>query len=63
MPSIIITVTPTGETTVDAQGYHGHSCRDATLAIEKALGKTTSDERKAEYTQLPVKASRKQAQR
>lgn len=62
MPHVNIEITPTGETTVDDVGYTGHSCRDATKAIEKALGKTTSDERKAEYSQLPKKASRKARQ-
>jgi hypothetical protein len=63
MPSIEITISPTGETKIDAVGYTGRSCADATKAIEKAIGKTASDERKAEYSQSPVKASKNVGQR
>ena len=46
MPQIIIDIKPGGQTTVDAQGFKGAQCKDATKAIEKALGVTTKDETK-----------------
>jgi hypothetical protein len=64
MPSIIITITPEGSTTVDAQGYNGHGCSDATKAIERALGKTVKDTKKPEYLQsATAKASQNVRQR
>ncbi|MCH8148980.1 MAG: DUF2997 domain-containing protein [Planctomycetes bacterium] len=51
MPQIIIDIKPDGQTTVDAQGYNGTQCKDATKAIEKALGVTTKDETKPELSQ------------
>ena len=32
-----------GKTTVQAEGYAGVSCKDATNAFEKALGQVTED--------------------
>ena len=32
-----------GTTTVQAEGYQGASCKDATKAFEKALGQVTAD--------------------
>ena len=46
MPQIIIDIKPDGQTTVDAQGFKGAQCKDATKAIETALGVTTKDETK-----------------
>jgi len=62
MPSIIIDITPEGGTTIDAQGYTGSSCSDATKAIEKALGKTTKSTKKADYTKTAAKAQRNVSQ-
>ncbi len=50
MPQIIIDIKPDGQTTVDAQGFNGSQCKDATKAIEKALGVTTKDETKFSQT-------------
>ncbi|MCH7725338.1 MAG: DUF2997 domain-containing protein [Planctomycetes bacterium] len=50
MPQIIIDIKPDGQTTVDAQGFKGTQCKDATKAIEKALGVTTKDETKLVQT-------------
>ena len=40
-----------GQATVDAQGYKGASCKDATAAIERALGVATKDQVKPEFRQ------------
>lgn len=37
MKIITITIDPCGRPTIDAQGFTGTSCKDATKAIEKAL--------------------------
>ena len=62
MPAIIIDITPDGETTVEAQGYRGVHCLDATRAIERALGETTKDSKKPEFTQSPIAAAKKARQ-
>ena len=62
MPSVIITISPEGETTVEAQGYQGATCKDATRAIESALGTTTNDVKKPEFTQTAAKTTRKATQ-
>ena len=63
MAQVIIDITPDGETTVDAQGFQGTQCRDATRAIENALGKTTKDAMKPEYSQAKTKTSNRVKQR
>ncbi len=63
MPQVIIDITPDGETTVEAQGFHGAQCTDATRAIERALGKTVKDVKKPEYTLAQATAAKKATQR
>ncbi len=46
---IIVRVSPTGETTVEADGFQGKGCEAATKAIEEALGKTRERARKPEF--------------
>jgi Protein of unknown function (DUF2997) len=41
--TIEITVSPTGETTVQTKGFTGSSCRDASKFIEQALGDKTAE--------------------
>jgi Protein of unknown function (DUF2997) len=48
-PTILVTIEPTGETTVSVQGAAGPSCRDLTRALEAALGTTTRDTPTPEY--------------
>ena len=62
MPSVFIEITPEGETTVEAQGYQGAGCKDATRAIENALGTTTKDVKKPEYARTAAKATKKARQ-
>jgi hypothetical protein len=46
---IIVKVSPTGEITVEADGFQGKGCEAATKAIEEALGKPKERTRKPEY--------------
>lgn len=39
---ILVKVSPTGEITVEAEGFQGKGCIDATKAIEDALGSRVS---------------------
>lgn len=43
MKTITITVAASGEITIKTEGFSGSSCKEATAAIEKALGKTVLD--------------------
>lgn len=38
MPEIIVTISPTGESEVEAQGFSGHGCEAATQTIRDRLG-------------------------
>ncbi len=46
---IHVRISPAGEITVEAEGFHGKGCEAATKAIEDALGKPGSRTRKPEY--------------
>ena len=41
-----------GATSVEAQGFKGSSCKEATKALENALGKVTSDEETSEMHEV-----------
>lgn len=43
-----------GQTTVTAIGYKGESCKNATSALEKALGKVVADEPTQEMYETEV---------
>lgn len=49
MQRIEVTITPTGDTQVEAIGCAGSGCQQLTAAIERAIGKTTSDVKKPEF--------------
>jgi hypothetical protein len=52
MPRLIeVTVSPTGETTIQTKGYAGGDCLLASKFLEQALGVTTADHQTAEYYQ------------
>ncbi len=46
---ILVKVSPAGEITVEAEGFKGKGCIDATKAIEEALGTRTSRGLKPEF--------------
>jgi hypothetical protein len=46
--TIEITVSPTGQTTLQTKGFAGSSCREASKLIERALGVVQSDAPTAE---------------
>jgi hypothetical protein len=48
---IEITVSPTGESTVQTRGFVGGECKEASRFIEQALGQRTGDTLTAEYHQ------------
>ena len=49
MSKIIVRCFDDGRIEVEAEGYKGTSCKEATEFIEKALGKTTDIRQKAEW--------------
>jgi len=60
MKSIEILVSPTGELRIDAVGFSGADCDQATAFLEEALGKVEAKQRKPEFYR---KARRKQTQK
>jgi hypothetical protein len=51
MKTIIVEVAPTGEITIDAAGFSGGSCDEATKFLEEALGTVAVKAKKPEYHQ------------
>jgi hypothetical protein len=49
MKSIEIIVSPTGDISIDAVGFKGADCEQATRFIEEALGSNTRRVKKPEY--------------
>jgi hypothetical protein len=49
MKSIEITVSATGEVSIEATGFKGNACEKATKAIEAALGTVAARKKKPEY--------------
>ena len=58
MKCIEITVSPTGQTSVQTKGFVGGECRDASRFLEEALGQRVSETLTAEFHQT---AQQKQA--
>ena len=48
---IEIIVSPTGDIAIDAIGFKGADCENATRFLEEALGKVARRNRKREFTQ------------
>jgi hypothetical protein len=46
---IEMTVSPTGETTIQTKGYAGSDCLQASKFLEQALGVKAADQKTAEY--------------
>lgn len=51
---IEVTVSPTGEATVQTKGYVGGDCVQASKFLERALGIATADQKTAEYYQAQI---------
>lgn len=49
--SIEVTVQPSGEITIDAVGFKGADCEQATRYLEEALGVVGNKQKKPEYHQ------------
>jgi len=49
LKTIEITITPTGETSVETKGFSGAECRQASEFIEKALGQRTGERLTGEF--------------
>lgn len=49
--TIEILVNPKGETTVTTKGFSGAACRDASRALEEALGQRIDERLTAEFHQ------------
>ena len=53
-PRIEIIISPTGETRLETKGFTGASCRDASRALEQALGTTIREQLTADYHAVPT---------
>ncbi len=47
--TIAVTVSPKGETSIETKGFSGGSCRDASKALEAALGVRASEQLTSEF--------------
>jgi hypothetical protein len=61
--TIEITVSPTGETSVQTKGFAGPECREASRLLEAALGRRLSETLTAEFHKTAVTGEAKQRQR
>ena len=50
--TIEITVSPTGQTSVQTKGFVGGECRDASRFVEEALGQRVRETLTAEFHQV-----------
>ncbi|MEP7339475.1 MAG: DUF2997 domain-containing protein [Acidobacteriota bacterium] len=48
MKTVILTVSPTGQASVETEGFEGESCLEATKKLKEALGEEVSTEMKPE---------------
>lgn len=56
MESIEVVIDKAGKVTVEVNGCSGSSCSSLTEGIERALGKTVSDDKKQEFFKQSVDA-------
>ena len=52
MRIIEVIISPAGETRVETKGFSGTSCRDASRALEQALGSQADEQLTREYFQF-----------
>lgn len=50
---IELIINPDGSTSIEALGFEGKACEDATRELEKALGETIESKRKSDYYKQP----------
>ena len=55
--TIEITVSPSGESTVQTRGFIGPACRDSSKFLEQALGQRTGEQLTAEFHQSQTVAN------
>ena len=55
MKQITIEVSPDGAVTIDAAGFSGADCEEATRFLEDALGTVTHRKHKPEYRQTAIR--------
>lgn len=53
MKKIIVTISPEGKIRVEAEGYSGNSCEEATNFL-KSLGTVTEENKKPEFYEAPL---------
>ncbi len=51
MQQIVIDINQNGTVAIDAQGFQGPDCLEATAAFERALGTVLEERKKPEYAQ------------
>ena len=51
MKTIVIIVSPKGDTSVQTKGFAGASCREASKSIEQALGQQTEEHVTSDFHQ------------
>lgn len=62
-PQVEVIITPTGQVTIDAVGFKGGACKEATAALEKALGTVTGTKRKPEMDERTAHGTQQKAGR
>ena len=60
MKTIEIIVSSKGETTVTTRGFSGANCRDASRALEEALGQRIGEQLTSEFHQTQVAEQQQQ---
>ena len=60
-PVIEVTISPTGEVSVQTRGFAGSSCRQGSAFLEKALGQVTKDRPTSEMYQSQTTRQRNTA--
>ena len=58
--TIEVSVSPTGAISIEAEGYNGSGCEEATRFLEEALGLPGKRKRKAEFYRRQTKTTNQQ---
>lgn len=57
MKTITILISPSGDAKIEAHGFVGVECQQATQSLRNALGQDSNEQFKPEYAQLAAPAS------